>query len=144
MASGRAVSLAAAGASQNAHGRIYQPGRSYGIGVKLEVADTCERMANMNENGRMPSGRALANEASVSLVFAQKVIGELETHGRVLAPEEMVSDRLRGVGIIALDDRDEWLLLYLRFLDPSRTNANYCKCLLMHHGKLVSESLISD
>jgi len=138
------ASLVAAGASQNARGRIYEPGKAYGVPVKLEVADKYESLTIARGNGQPPSARALAHAASVSPSFAQKVIEELQVHGRVLPPDEIVSDRARGVGIIALDENDERLLLHLRFVDPCRTNRSYVDWLVMCHGKCVSESLISD
>ena len=144
MTDGFAASLAAAGASENAHGRIYEPGRSYSIAVKLEVADKYESLTNESRNQKHPSARALAKAASVSPSFAQKIIDEIHSNGRVLAPDERVPHRECGVGSISLDEDDERYLLYLRFVDPSRSNRSYVEWLRLCRGTRVSESLISE
>lgn len=144
MADGFEESLQAASASRNTHGRIYEPGKAYGWPIKLEVAEKYNMLKNESENGMPPSSRALGAAANVSPSFAQKILDEIETFGDVIPPEDIVPMRPRGVGGIALDEHDERLLLYLRFIDPSRTNKSYVDWLRACHGTIVSESLISD
>jgi hypothetical protein len=131
---GTEASLAAVGASRNTGGRIYVPGKAYGLPVKLEVAEKYENLKNTNGNGQPPSARVLAEAANVSPSFAKKIIDEIERNRRVLAPENIVPNHARGVGSISLNESDESLLLYLRFLDPIRTNRSYVQCLLLCNG----------
>ena len=93
------------GASRNGGGRLYENGKSYGLTVKLEVAEQYEILKNADGNGRPPSGRALADAAKVSPSFARKVIDELARYGRVLSPKEIVKNYARGVGSKAVDER---------------------------------------
>lgn len=144
MMDGALASLIAAGASRNTQGRIYEPGKAYGLPVKLEVAEKYHNLKNASGNGQPPSARVLAAAADVSPSFALKIIDEIDVHGRVLPPGEIERDCVRGVGSIALDDGDERFLLHLRFVDPSRTNRSYVEWLHTHRGTLVSESFISD
>lgn len=137
-----AASAASVGLRTNQLGGRYEPGRSYSLEKKLSVAETVKRLRL--ESGSDPTDVEVSQLTSVGRGFVAKVKEELRVHGHILRPDEIVQRRATGVGVRSLDEDDEALLLFLRYLDPTRSNQSYVENLYLYRGTVVSESLISN
>jgi hypothetical protein len=128
--------------SLNQQGGFYTRGQSYDYNKKLDVAADV-RVAV--QNSAAPNISKLAADNRCSRVFVRKIIEELNTHGRVLRPEESFANREGpvGPGSRSMDEIDQTVLLFLYLEEPSRNLRNYVSMLAQITGTVVSESTVS-
>ena len=115
------------GTRVNQHGGIYNQGVSFSFAKKVEIAAAYEAAKTANNGGNRPNQTALAAYCRVSRKTIQKVERELEQYGRVLNPAEIQANRdvPRGPGSKALDEIDNFVILFLYLQEPSRSLASY-------------------
>ena len=94
-------------------------------------------------HGVPPSIRQLAKTAQVSRSWTQKVIGELQSQGGLVAFDLAKAERLKEPGSQSLDSFDIAVLLYcLLCSNPSCSLMSHQQELFPHAGTIVSRSTI--
>ncbi len=128
----------------NKNGGSYQPGKSYGLDVKLFLAakylDHKERLG-----GRQPVVTKVAAECHVGKDFVVKIECEIMENAGVLTPEELYLTRANpiGLGSRCMSNEDFFMLYILYPQEPTRSLKSYEYWLFCCRGAIVSESTMS-
>ena len=131
----------------NSNGGPFCRGQSYSFLKKLEVAPTHEELKVLTSTtGDNPLVSLFSRQCRVGWDFAKKVKDEVDFEGCALDPKELRrrQERFRGAGVLSVTPDEESYLLWLRFVDPSRSNESYVSELFHATGTLVSPSFISE
>ncbi|KAL7471199.1 hypothetical protein ACHAXS_011463 [Conticribra weissflogii] len=129
---------------KNNNGRVCCQGKAYGFEKKLQVVSAYFDALRINNDSR-PNIKSLSESLGVSRKFVRKIEEELITHGRVLQPSEILTNRdcPRGPGANTMDHLDQFVLLRLYLEEPSRSLSSYKQWLFYFTGTEISTSTIS-
>ena len=130
------------GLSVNAQGRAYSNGKSLPYETKVEVGRVILRY--MDENGSIVISK-VHEAAKVSRGTVRKIHNEMETHGRILRPEEISANKKvqRGAGSLSLSGLDMFVLMQMWKNDPSTSLKTYAQGLNLITGTVVHPTTIS-
>lgn len=137
------------GIAVNVNGGFYRRGASYDITKKLEVAaeylDAKEKASREAGYEVRPNITHVAEAAGVSWHTVEKIEGELESVGHVVAPKDIYKNRggASGPGSLTFDEIDCFCLYQLYRKEPTRSLKSYVNWLFYYTGTITSESTVS-